>query len=460
MREFFRHPSPILASSRNACRAAYWLCAFFLLISLVQCLSPASVAAAADSQKHHDKSSVSSGPPPATFKDEDYELTSVQKRQVRLLEAFTSLWFLALGSAVGSFLNVVVYRMPLGISLGRPKSSCPVCKTPIKKSDNIPIVGWIRLRGRCRHCGVRISPRYLFVEAFVASVFVLLLYVELLSGGGNLPVRTPNHYHGVVWIIWYTKWDLVGIYLYHSFLLSVLTAASLIAWDGHAIPRKLAAWGIGVGLIASIFWEHLHPVPFLLPRPTWLTSLRWQVPFADPITGWTQHFGVGLAGFVDSLAGLAAGVLVGYSLSAVTRQQVRTVTDNGSTTTQPSQRFQFLFPCVLAGIYLGWQAVVSVACLSAVLLVILPGVLGRWSNGIRDRSFLGCIGLAVLLQVVAWRFFGDLTWWPNHAGWGVIANRPWWPLADWPVVSLAVALIVASLVAYSSRFRRVTDAAG
>ena len=77
-----------------------------------------------------------------------------------------------LGLLVGSFLNVVIYRLPRGESLNRPASRCPSCATPIKPYDNVPVVSWLLLRGRCRHCGAAISPRYPLVEALTGAVFV------------------------------------------------------------------------------------------------------------------------------------------------------------------------------------------------------------------------------------------------------------------------------------------------
>ena len=76
-----------------------------------------------------------------------------------------------LGLAVGSFLNVVIYRMPLGESIVAPRSSCPTCGEPIKDRDNIPVVSWILLRGRCRNCHASISPRYPLVELACAALF-------------------------------------------------------------------------------------------------------------------------------------------------------------------------------------------------------------------------------------------------------------------------------------------------
>ena len=74
--------------------------------------------------------------------------------------------------AVGSFLNVVIYRVPRSESIVAPRSACPDCETPIAGRDNIPVISWLVLRGRCRSCGLRISPRYPIVEAATAALFV------------------------------------------------------------------------------------------------------------------------------------------------------------------------------------------------------------------------------------------------------------------------------------------------
>ena len=77
-----------------------------------------------------------------------------------------------LGLLVGSFLNVVIYRLPRGESLVRPASRCPQCGTPVKPYDNIPVLSWLLLRGRCRNCGAAIGARYPLVEALTAAAFV------------------------------------------------------------------------------------------------------------------------------------------------------------------------------------------------------------------------------------------------------------------------------------------------
>ncbi len=96
--------------------------------------------------------------------------------------AFAAAFAGVLGSTIGSFLNVVAYRLPRRESLVRPGSRCPGCGTAIKAYDNLPVFGWLLLRGRCRNCKTRISPRYPIIEALTA---VLAVTVVLTKQSGS-----------------------------------------------------------------------------------------------------------------------------------------------------------------------------------------------------------------------------------------------------------------------------------
>jgi leader peptidase (prepilin peptidase)/N-methyltransferase len=85
------------------------------------------------------------------------------------------------GLMVGSFLNVVAFRVPRGESLVRPGSHCPGCGAAVRPYDNVPVLSWLFLRGRCRACGERISPRYPVVEAITGLLFVAVLLVKGVS---------------------------------------------------------------------------------------------------------------------------------------------------------------------------------------------------------------------------------------------------------------------------------------
>jgi leader peptidase (prepilin peptidase) / N-methyltransferase len=88
-----------------------------------------------------------------------------------------------LGAVIGSFLNVVIHRLPHGESLASPGSRCPSCGTPIAPYDNVPVLSWLLLRGRCRHCGAGISPRYPAVELLTAVAFAAVVAVRGFDDG-------------------------------------------------------------------------------------------------------------------------------------------------------------------------------------------------------------------------------------------------------------------------------------
>jgi leader peptidase (prepilin peptidase)/N-methyltransferase len=78
------------------------------------------------------------------------------------------------GLVIGSFLNVVAWRVPRGESINAPASHCPVCETPLRPIDNIPVISWVLLRGRCHFCATAISARYPLVELATGALFALL----------------------------------------------------------------------------------------------------------------------------------------------------------------------------------------------------------------------------------------------------------------------------------------------
>jgi leader peptidase (prepilin peptidase) / N-methyltransferase len=131
------------------------------------------------------------------------------------------------GGSVGSFLNVVVYRLPNRLSLISPPSHCPMCKEPIRWFDNVPVFGWIMLGGRCRHCHCRIPMRYPLVEAFTLAMFVALALVE-----------DP----------------LTAAYPCHLTLLCTLLCSALIEVDGNRPPLSLFAPALIVGIAVPLVW--------------------------------------------------------------------------------------------------------------------------------------------------------------------------------------------------------------
>lgn len=275
-------------------------------------------------------------------------------------QALVVVWLAALGGAVGSFLNVVVYRLPAGMSLSLPGSHCPVCKSPIRFRDNVPVFGWIFLRGRCRDCSVKISARYPVVEAIAAVVFVALGIVEGLSGGANLPLRPVPVPDGLIFFP-LTAAELAGTVSYHLLLLSTLLAAALIEYDGHRLPVRAVVPALVVGVIAPVVWPHLHPVPAC---PAVLGS-----------------------GLLDSFTGLGAGSLLGLLAWRLV---------------EPVKRRGFLLGATCVGVFLGWQAVAAVMIASVVLHLLARAVFGLRSHGGRQLPTTWLL-LTTLPYLFTWR---------------------------------------------------------
>ena len=139
----------------------------------------------------------------------------------------TGVWVIALGLAVGSFLNVCIYRLPRGESVVSPPSNCPSCRRRLNWFENMPVLGWLIVGGRCRTCRTAVSPMYPIVESLTALVF--LLQYALLGWQPLLAVRLL--FAGAMIV-------LFVIDLKHRILPNVIT-----------LP------GVVLGLVASLFLE-------------------------------------------------------------------------------------------------------------------------------------------------------------------------------------------------------------
>lgn len=166
------------------------------------------------------------------------------------------LFLFALGACVGSFLNVVVWRLPRGQSLASPPSHCPKCQHRLAWHDNIPVFGWLFLRGKCRYCDQAISVRYPIVELITGLLFVfyyVMFFIfhigpcapePMLVGIDRLFGR-PIYANRLMEAI-QVHWPIFILYL---FLISSLLAISLIDADLFIIPLKMAWLLAGVGMV-------------------------------------------------------------------------------------------------------------------------------------------------------------------------------------------------------------------
>ncbi len=180
-----------------------------------------------------------------------------------------------LGLAFGSFLNVCIYRLPLGVSVVTPRSACPKCRAPIALYDNLPVLSWLILRGRCRHCKAGISPRYLIIELLTGALFLAC--------------------YG------YFGWTLSTVkYCIFSFLL-----LGLIFTDAETklLPDKMTLTGLALGVIFSLIVPVNDLASQFLPGTV-------DLPFSGDLSGriWS---------LADSLLGAGLGASFIYGAGAI-----------------------------------------------------------------------------------------------------------------------------------------------
>jgi leader peptidase (prepilin peptidase)/N-methyltransferase len=148
------------------------------------------------------------------------------------------------GLLIGSFLNVCIYRLPRDLSVVHPRSFCPDCETPIAAWDNIPVVSWVLLRGRCRHCQARISARYPVVEVLTGALFFLAV----------------------------VRFGFSPVALKVCIFSAIMVALIFTDFEERILPDEFT-WG---GVLAGIALAYWIPLPaFLAPL---LIPYRWPAP--------------------------------------------------------------------------------------------------------------------------------------------------------------------------------------
>ena len=187
------------------------------------------------------------------------------------------MWLLSaflIGTCIGSFLNVVIYRLPLGLSVNEPRRSfCPHCREPIPLWLNLPLISWLWLRGKCKACRAPIAFRYFAVE----------LLTGLLCAA--------------VWGVWVPVAPVLALVLLWA-LVGLAVAVAFIDAEHMIIPSGLTWAGTGVGLVACALWPHL-------PGLAGTAAGTWWHGLLQGLLGWVAGF-VGL-GIVVELGKLAFG---------------------------------------------------------------------------------------------------------------------------------------------------------
>jgi leader peptidase (prepilin peptidase)/N-methyltransferase len=210
----------------------------------------------------------------------------------------------AFGAVIGSFLNVVIHRVPREESIVFPNSRCPSCATAIRPYDNVPVISWAVLRGRCRACRAPISARYPAVELLTAALFGLTFWLR-----SGLTLSLP--------------FDLLFV--------AALVALVFIDAEHMILPDRITLPGFALALVARALVPNLYGVGFLADgalagRPAWLVSLVGAVIGAALGGGflwatgwlWERLRGVEAMGLGDVKMMLMVGAYLGWPLTLLT----------------------------------------------------------------------------------------------------------------------------------------------
>lgn len=304
--------------------------------------------------------------------------------------AFWLIFVFVTGAAVGSFLNVAIARLPLEKSLLWPNSRCGYCHQAIAWYDNLPILSYLWLRGRCRTCGQGYSVVYMLVELGTALLFVGLFWIEVVANIHGW--HDSNDWNARLgWYPW-TSW--VG-FAWHALLMAFLVVATVCDLKSREIPLQLTLTGTLIGLIGGVFlsWPFPHGIPAPSPPPLVEGVFPW--PFWFPLPPWAGQ-GTMLSGLVTGVIGALTGTFllraVGFVFSAGLGKDALGLGDADL--------------MMMAGAFLGWQIVV-VAFFLSVFPALLFGIIQLAVRRDNSLPFGPSLSLSVMMTCLAWGPIGE-----------------------------------------------------
>lgn len=297
---------------------------------------------------------------------------------MRFMELFVIAWVAFAAACVGSFLNVVVYRLPRGQGVMWERSRCPRCGHGISARDNIPVLGWLRLEGRCRSCREPISARYPVVEFGFAATVLALLFVQLATQGWNLPGYRPGMGGGLSRVVLYPQADQILLFVFHCLLMAIVLTWALMRWDGQRAPWRFYLVSSALLAVPLAGCPELSPAYF----------------FSAELSGLNLWARMRLSGIEMLLGGIAA---VGVGLCWALLESRGFGLDR-ATSLQP------MGLAILLGVALGWEA-----CLSCGAFALMGSLSLRliWPHRSRPWSWpkmsAAAWFFAVLLHHLLWR---------------------------------------------------------
>lgn len=327
------------------------------------------------------------------------------------------IWLFLLGATLGSFLNVCIHRFPHHDrlldqlrALARVPSHCPRCQRPIRWYDNIPILGWLKLRGRCRSCRGRISIRYPLIELANGLLFVLLYWHEVPAGFRAEPshsgLYTPLGPTGLAGSVWLSNVAILHWrYVLHLVLIEGLIVATFIDIDHRIIPDGSTVPAMVIGVLGGWLVGRVYLVPVWFQEPSIMAAVQyaleqqqvadWVIALFAPtrVPAWIPEY-PHTHGLLVSLAGLVVGGGIVWAVRVIGTRILG----------QEAMGFGDVVLMAMIGSFIGWQPVVAVfflAPLCALLVVVGAWVLRRQ----REIPYGPYLSLATLILLLGWKQF-------------------------------------------------------
>jgi prepilin signal peptidase PulO-like enzyme (type II secretory pathway) len=378
-------------------------------------------------------------------------LQTLESFQTWIMRSLVVAWLFFFGACFASFLNVVAWRIPRGRGING-SSYCPHCNVRLRMTDNMPIVGWLKNRGRCRDCRTPITIRYLIVEVALGAVTLGLIALEVFWSGVNLPGTGIGHTFEIIGnLIAQPRYDLIQIVCFHLVLVYALFTATVIRSERLAIPRAVvlvaAAFGIGLSTAMThsfvLDWQGL-PMNRMGVGRAWLFTIGMGTIaglcagyFFDQLPAFNGRYKTAaevdleteessgsppecppdiadldqVAVKVETDGGELAELEFAATASDCDANESFSKVDDAPTASEPisdkvkpiryrpvSSLPDGVATLSLVGLFLGWQAVVSVVVL---LVFLLP--IRRLFNCKQCQSLASQVFWATLIHLVGWR---------------------------------------------------------
>jgi leader peptidase (prepilin peptidase)/N-methyltransferase len=288
-----------------------------------------------------------------------------------------AVWFFAFGASLGSFLNVVAWRLPRGNTV-RGSSECPSCKQRIRLRDNIPVVSFFKLKGKCRNCDFQIPYRYVLTEVVAGGCATLFFCLLFVFRGVNIPGWSTNSRFFIDDLLSNRGpvFEMIGFFLQHGLLMVMLLIVLLIKSQDDRLPSRLILMGWLMTLILGACTDTAIPVGI-----------------KGEILNITQkNYQTLLIPVVGGIAGIALGYVSGLVLSALVGK-----------TNWIRMKTELAMICSLIGLSLGWQATVIIS-ISSLMVTLLIGMRAKRYTSIVKIALTGTIAIATmtLLFICTW----------------------------------------------------------